>query len=127
MWVAFRQFFGVEFEGFPDPPQMKPFSPTQETTEEFNMKNSYYNMMNRQSGTRPFVGEVGYFGLVPDLAEQGDIVAIFKGAKFPYVLRKKANGKHAGKWELVSEAYVHGIMRGEFMGRNPQFMPFELV
>jgi len=127
MWAMFCKSFNVEFDGFPNPGAMKPFPPTEETAAEFNVKDSYYNMMDRQSGTRPFVGDIGYFGLVPELTEHGDIVVLLKNAKLPYVLRKKANGKHAGKYELVGEAYVHGVMYGEYLAGNPEFVQFELV
>lgn len=129
-WTSFRKGFNVEFEGFPDPENMKASQPTDENIDDFNCKDAYYSMLNRQSGTRPFVGDLGYFGLVPDSTEQGDIVVIFKNAKFPYVLREKLHGKHAGKYELVGEAYVHGggVMDGEFLASGcPTFVQFELV
>jgi hypothetical protein len=126
MWATFRKEFNVEFEELPKPEDMQPFPPTEESTAEFNVKNAYYNMMGRQSGTRPFVGDLGYIGLVPDCAERGDILVLFRNAKFPYVLRKKLNGKQAGKYELVGEAYIHGIMDsdGEY---ETEFVQFELV
>ncbi|KAM7189574.1 hypothetical protein V8F33_009942 [Rhypophila sp. PSN 637] len=102
MWMAFRASFGGKFEGFPVLSDMKPLPSTKDTTAEFNTTDSYY-MMNRQSETRQFVGYKGYIGLVPVLAERGDVVVIFRGAKIPYVLRKKANGKHAGRYELSFE------------------------
>ncbi|KAM7210162.1 Heterokaryon incompatibility protein (HET) domain containing protein [Rhypophila decipiens] len=103
MWIAFRASFGVKLEGFPVPSDMKPLPATKDTIAEFNTKDSYYKMMDRQSGTRPFVGDKGYIGLVPVLTERGDGVVIFRGAKFPYVLRKKGNGKHAGRYALRNE------------------------
>ncbi|KAK3381710.1 heterokaryon incompatibility protein-domain-containing protein [Podospora didyma] len=127
LWVGFRASFGVKFEGFPDPGDMKTPPPIKDSTAEFNTKDSYYNMMNRQSGTRPFVGDKGYMGLVPDVAEKGDVIVIFRGAKFPYVLRKKVNGKHGGMHELVGEAYVHGVMYGEYVAEGPEWQRFELV
>lgn len=127
MWVMFRASLGVEFEGCKDIKDMKAPSLTKESTAEFSSKDSYYKMMNRQSGTLPFVGDRGYMGLVPDLAEKGDTIVIFRGAKFPYVLRKKVNGKHEGKFEIVGEAYVHGIMYGEYITGGPEWHTYELV
>ncbi|KAK1833447.1 heterokaryon incompatibility protein-domain-containing protein [Podospora conica] len=128
MWPLFRKFlFNVELEGFPDPVGMKPPPHIVESAAEFRVKDSYYNLMKRQSGTRPFVGNLGYLGLVPDSTEPGDIVVIFKNAKFPYVLRRRIDGKHAEQYELLGEAYVHGIMYGEFLSGNPEFVQFELV
>ena len=65
MWAMFRKSFNVEFDGFSNSGAMKPFPPTEETAAEFNVKDSYYNMMDRQSGTRPSVGDIGYFGPCP--------------------------------------------------------------
>ncbi|KAF2678001.1 hypothetical protein K458DRAFT_464162 [Lentithecium fluviatile CBS 122367] len=50
----------------------------------------------------------GYMCQVSSRGRPGDTVFILQGACLPFVLRLKADG-----WELVSEAYVHGIMRGE--------------
>lgn len=129
MWATFRKGFNVEFEELPDPGDMKPFPTSEERSVDFNIKASYYNMMDRQSGTRPFVGDLGYIGLVPDFAESGDIVVLFKNAKFPYVLRKKLHEKQAGKYELVGEAYVHGpIMYGQcHLDGKSGLVQFELV
>lgn len=129
MWAMFRKMFKVEFPGFPNPMNMKQCPSAEQTTADFNATDSYYNMMDRQSGTRPFVGDLGYFGLVPDLTEHGDIVVIFKNAKFPYVLRRTVAGKHPGKYEVVGEAYVHGstMYGGLFEAGCPTFVQFELL
>jgi Heterokaryon incompatibility protein (HET) len=50
----------------------------------------------------------GYLGLAPGRAELGDVVALVKGGQLPLILR--ASGSH---WELVGDAYVHGMMQGE--------------
>jgi rRNA processing protein Gar1 len=50
---------------------------------------------------------------VPDTAAIGDIVVVFKGAKFPYILWKYKD-KVEEKYTLVGEAYVHRIIYGEF-------------
>lgn len=129
MWAMFRKMFKVEFPGFPNPMDMKQCPSAEQTTADFNATDLYYNMMDRQSGTRPFVGDLGYFGLVPDLTEHGDIVVILKNAKFPYVLRRTVAGKHPGKYEVVGEAYVHGstMYGGLFEAGCPTFVQFELV
>ena len=51
----------------------------------------------------------GYIGLAPHLAQNGDVIALAKGARTPLVLRSRPNGN----WELVGDIYVHGIMQGE--------------
>jgi hypothetical protein len=52
----------------------------------------------------------GYIGLAPLNAAEGDVVAVLNGGRVPFILRRLENGK----FQLVGEAYVHGLMRGEF-------------
>ena len=72
---------------------------------------SYYSMMGRLRFRRPFISVRGFVGLASHCAEAGDVVVVSLGAKLPYVLRGKEDGTHV----LVGEAYVHGIMYGEFV------------
>jgi hypothetical protein len=51
--------------------------------------------------------------LVPRGAQVGDIIAVFDRACVPFVLRKKKGGAERNESELLGEAYVHGIMKGE--------------
>jgi len=95
MWIGFQASFGVKFEGFPLFDDMKAPPLTKNTTAEFNTKDSYYYTMNRQSGTRPFVGDRGYIGLVPGLAEKGDVVVIFRGTRASLREAEKAD---KGTW-----------------------------
>lgn len=50
--------------------------------------------------------------MVPKSTVAGDSIWIVPGLKTPFVFREVANGN----FELVGEAYVHGIMFGEAMG-----------
>lgn len=50
----------------------------------------------------------GYIGLAPRLVCQGDSIALIKGGKSPFILRSSG-----GRWKLVGECYIHGIMHGE--------------
>lgn len=50
-------------------------------------------------------------GMVPRAAKEGDSICVFLGAKTPFVLRPAGNGKY----RLVGECYVHGLMSGEIM------------
>ena len=52
----------------------------------------------------------GYYALGPYIAKPGDICCVLFGATAPSILRK-ANG--ASHYELVGEADIHGLMRGE--------------
>ncbi|KAK5744570.1 hypothetical protein LTR17_001965 [Elasticomyces elasticus] len=59
-----------------------------------------------------------YLGYGPDSIRIGDQVWILAGGKVPFILRPKVNGR----FELVGEAYVHGIMHGEAVrGREKDF------
>lgn len=62
-----------------------------------------------------------YLGLVPGLCKLDDHVVLVQGVRLPLLLRPK--GEHSiqsqGKsktvqiWELVGDAYIHGLMKGE--------------
>lgn len=59
-----------------------------------------------------------YLGLVPGLCKLGDHVVLVKGGPLPLVLRPMGEysfrtGETVKTWELVGDAYVHGIVRGE--------------
>jgi hypothetical protein len=56
----------------------------------------------------------GYFALVPRGARVGDHVAVFRHAAVPFVVRGVEEGV-GSRYELLGEAYVHGIMHGEVM------------
>jgi len=71
----------------------------------------YLEAMRLQTSRRPFLSISGYVGLAPEFTEQEDVLVVFCGAKFPYVLRRNGDGTYT----FVGEAYVHGIMDGEFV------------
>lgn len=56
------------------------------------------------------VTEKGRMGMLPRTTAPGDIVCVLYGSKVPVVLRKVPD---AEAYQLVGEAYVHGIMKGE--------------
>lgn len=72
---------------------------------------------------RPFRTNSGRLAIGPDHARKGDSVWIFPGADVPFVLR----GVDSGWWKIVGEAYVHGIMDGEMMARDPKVQGIRLV
>ena len=55
-----------------------------------------------------------FLGLGPDRLRVGDEVWLLKEAFTPFVLRRRENGQ----FTLVGEAYVHGIMHGEWLERK---------
>jgi hypothetical protein len=62
----------------------------------------------RIAGRRLIRTQAGYIGLAVQGAEVGDYVALFKGARMPFVIRSEPDG-----WRLVGNSYVHGVMHSE--------------
>jgi hypothetical protein len=83
---------------------------------------SYTISMGDQFKRRPFLSEQGYVGLAPSHAEAGDVIVIIYGAIVPFILREVGNGRY----NLVGEAYVHGIMDGEYIENGPPTETFIL-
>lgn len=61
----------------------------------------------------------GRMGLAPDWCEPGDAIAVLGGGAVPVVLRPvgeetgRGGGSDAPVFEVVGEAYVHGVMDGQ--------------
>ncbi|KAF2811751.1 uncharacterized protein BDZ99DRAFT_519003 [Mytilinidion resinicola] len=66
-------------------------------------------LMAIQRFRRMGVSKTGYICLAPSIAEPGDSIFVLKGGAVPFLLRPS----ESGSWELIGEAYVHGIMKGE--------------
>jgi hypothetical protein len=64
--------------------------------------------MNRR---RMFISKEKTVGLAPWDAEQGDIICVLLGCRFPVVLRPR--GPSDNYYVLVGEAYIEGFMDGE--------------
>ena len=68
-----------------------------------------------------------YMGIVMGVPRDGDCVCILLGGDTPFVLRPKGRGE----WQLIAEAYVHGIMDGEAMAKaveeGVEYQDFALV
>lgn len=80
-----------------------------------------YRLMDR----RPFITENGYVGVGPAAMLSGDAVSIFFGAHVPYVVRQESENPQ--RFSLVGDAYVYGIMDGEFMTTGFRQEVFELI
>lgn len=63
------------------------------------------------------------FGWVPNGAEVGDIIAMFYGASYPFVLR----GQGQGKYKIIGDCYLDGFMDGEGMSSEYAEQEFVLV
>lgn len=57
-----------------------------------------------------FVTESGRIGWAPPAAQPGDLIAMFRGNRIPFVARSLGN---RDAWEYVGGCYVHGCMDGE--------------
>ncbi|OAL52661.1 HET-domain-containing protein [Pyrenochaeta sp. DS3sAY3a] len=61
----------------------------------------------------------GYFALVPRGALEGDEFVVFEGACVPFVVRRVGSASETtAAYELLGEAYVHGVMKGEVLGQQ---------
>ena len=58
--------------------------------------------------------DTGYVGMVPHDSEAGDSVYIFVGGHVPFVLRRNKDVEE--RFQVVGGGYVHGVMKGEFVG-----------
>jgi hypothetical protein len=64
------------------------------------------------------------FGLAPTKSQVGDLIVILFGCSVSVVLREfKTKGDHY--FELVGEAYVHGMMDGEAFSREKLEYPYD--
>ena len=67
-------------------------------------------IIGRSLGRLPFITSKGHLVISSEHVRTGDVVALVKGLQVPLILRRRTN---TGKYELISEAYVDGIMDGE--------------
>lgn len=91
-----------------------------------------------------FRTKMGFLGLGPMYARPGDVVALVAGSRVPVIMRKarkkgKRKGHHhsdekarrrsvdEGRYKLVGEAYVHGIMYGEALSCREDGDGFETI
>ena len=70
------------------------------------------------------VTQKGYLALVPKKTTPGHLVCVLRGGNVPFVLNRRRDGY----FELVGEAYVHGIMDGETVrgARKEDLMEFRI-
>ncbi|EUC47771.1 hypothetical protein COCMIDRAFT_34681 [Bipolaris oryzae ATCC 44560] len=68
-----------------------------------------FQITGRSLGRVPFVTRRGHLGLGSDEVRVRDAIAVVEGAQVPFVLRAVGGGRYS----LVGEAYVDGVMDGE--------------
>lgn len=77
---------------------------------------NYSNSVVTRCAKRAFVTTAnGYFGLAPRDSKVGDIVCIVYSAEVPYIFREPEPENADAPGSFVGEAYVHGIMQGEYL------------
>ncbi|KAK3380896.1 heterokaryon incompatibility protein-domain-containing protein [Podospora didyma] len=108
----------VQFDEFGlDAPRKEPTQAYDE--EEDGQKTMAATLTSRRerisTGRAIFRTEENYLGNGPRSVLPGDQVWVLEGASTPIVLRPKGD---TGRFVLVGEAYVHGIMRGEAFARE---------
>ena len=64
---------------------------------------------------RLFTTEEGGLGLGPSGITWDDEVWVIRGARVPFVLRRRVGGEHSNEYRLLGEAYLHGAMDGEML------------
>lgn len=100
---------------------------TKSNPETIEMHFDQWNKMMRdllasENGAQPFQTLTGYSCLAAhDRCQSGDLVVIIPGVGLPLVVRKIAEGVFGKlKYRLIDQAYVHGIMYGEFFKQKPR-------
>ena len=79
--------------------------------------------MRHRLDNLPFISNTGMMGLGPYDTVPGDYIFIIVGAPVPLILR------HAGQglYRIVGEAYVYGIMDGEFVEGGPEIEELVII
>ena len=97
------------------------------------IENTEFLFDNPGSKRRFCVTEKGYIGMVPHLSQVGDIVCVFFGAKVPFIVRnadlsnREGGEGGRGRYQLVGEAYVHGMMDGQVLEMGSNEIDFTLI
>ncbi|KAI6081693.1 hypothetical protein F4821DRAFT_18625 [Hypoxylon rubiginosum] len=98
-----------------------PSTPEEEDIYQFmtSMESSpYYSVSQAMNhalwDNRPFTTTSGRFGYGRKSMEEGDILCIFDGSTTAHLIRRKKKGRPGAEvYQLVGEAFVHGMMYGE--------------
>ena len=85
---------------------------------------SYTTRLRLLHSRLPLISKFGFVGLAPWHVKPGDLICIFLGGKVPYVIWQLHDRSNA--YTLIGEAYIHGIMFGEFMIGEPEVRTFVL-
>lgn len=79
---------------------------------------------------RFFRTKTGYYGLAHRLIRERDVCCVFEGVRVPFVLRPVGESQAGqGRYKLVGDAYIHGVMRGEAiaMAKDGRFVQEDII
>jgi hypothetical protein len=86
------------------------------TTVDTKRIKDYSNSVVSLCAKRTFITTTtGYFGLAPQKTKLGDLVCIVYGADVAFILRKPEPELGDVPGSFIGEAYIHGIMQGEYL------------
>lgn len=114
VFQSFRQKYGLMCRFLNDPEPSTDPDIVQAPDEEHVRRLTTLQMAFQNR--RLFLTKQGYLGTVPEETQLGDTVHILCAAKIPMVLRPGSvtfMGQRASGYQVVGDAYVHGIMNGE--------------
>lgn len=72
----------------------------------------------------------GHFGMVAPDSQPDDVVMILAGGRVPYVLHEELGyetGNGPVTYSFIGDAYVDGLMYGECVGDDPEWMWLNLI
>lgn len=95
----------------------------QRTEDDIKLLQPFRRAADYHNGDKIFgLTDSGYVGMFPQLAKAGDVVAVFDGGEFPFVLRSSGTANDSD-YELVGQCYIHGRMEaGELDLNDPRFV-----
>jgi hypothetical protein len=112
----FDSFWKLHQQAVTNPATLPSKAQPRESARDGDADTFCWNMSLGCTGRSFFITQKGYYGLGPSVTKSGDECVILSGAKVPFVIHKDDKTM---THKLIGEAYVHGIMHGEFLqGRD---------
>lgn len=68
----------------------------------------------------------GMFGFGPVTIQAGDVVTLLWGVRSPIILRPRESDDDASSFDFIGDAYVNGIMYGDFLKTGPTGEDFDI-
>ncbi|KAI0104988.1 heterokaryon incompatibility protein-domain-containing protein [Nemania sp. FL0031] len=86
----------------------------------------YIETILRWVKKRPLLGAQGYVGLAPGDVQKGDLLVLLQSCNAPYILRKRPLDRESESYALIGEAFIWGIMDGEYRPRDSEEFIFDI-